>query len=697
MRADLLGRLAASAALLVSAATVAGAGAAVGAAVNANPAAAATGAYGGSASGNLVGLTAVTIPGSFQAANVALAPSTAQVSSASQITAAPGKQSYARADNLDAQLISGSIPLNNLVVEADQSAAPDNPTGVSKILASVPADPLADATVTTAYANARWAGADACVPVGTDIADGTSTAATANVLTGTPLGSAAVSVVNNAGGPVTSSSTVRMVSIPGQATTAEGVTSTQLDQLTGIVLFKGSANELTINVLAPPQITATATGFPGGASVSYTEPILQVIQGGKVIGTLDAKTGNTTLTIPALATLSLGTLAQTVAADGTSASGSASLLSVQVGIAPLPLNVATIVVAGGSAAASVPAGGVYCPPTTNPLSESHKDASASVVGPGQQFTYTISVPNRGTCVLDPVTVSDTITGPAGTTVVSSTPTGTASSSNPLQLTWSIGPLQPDQTTNITVVIQAPSTLTTGESFSDNGTVSGLCEGAPAGTPPFTAPISFQGPTGFSPTVSGCHLDDSNKATDHLQVMPGETFNYYVHVLNDGSSPCTNVTVTDPLGSGVTFVSASNGGTESGGAATWTIGTIAPGASVTLTLEVRANPSDPAGTTLPNRATIVSTEEPNGIPVSTAGPTVSTVSQLAPANPATPSTPAPATSAPTTPSVGGSTGPEPSSGGTLPMTGGQPYAPYGLGLLIVGVAIRGFRRRARQHA
>ena len=627
-----------------------------------------------------------TIPGTLQAANVALGPSTAQVSSASQITAAPGKQSYARATNLDAQLVNGNVPLNNLVVEADQAAAPDNSAGVSKSLASVPADPLADATITTAFANARWAGPDSCVPIGTDIAHGTSTAATANVLTGTPLGSAAVSVVNSAGGPVTSDSAIQMISIPGQST-AEGVESTQLDQLTGIVLFKGSANELTINVLAPPKITATATGFPGGASVSYTEPVLQVIQGGKVIGTLDAKTANTTLTVPGVATLSLGTLTSSVAANGTSASGSANLLTVKVGIAPLPVTLATIVVAGASAAVNVPAGGVNCPPTTNPLTESHKDLSASVVGPGQQFTYTITVPNRGVCVLDPVTVTDTISGPAGTTVVSTSPHGTPSSSNPLQLTWSIGPLQPDQTTNITVVVQAPTTLATGDQFSDHGTVSGLCQNSPPGTPPFTAPISFQGPVGFNPSISSCHLDDSNKAADHLQVVPGETFDYYIHVLNDGSTPCTNVKVTDPLGPGVTFVSASNGGTSSGDTVTWTIGTIAPGASVTLTVEVQAKPSDPVSTptapdTLPNKATIVSTEEPNGIPVSTPGPTVSTVSQLAPPAPATP------TGGPTE----GSTGPQPSA--SLPTTGGQPLAPLGLGLLILGVAIRGFRRRAR---
>ncbi|HEY2428240.1 MAG TPA: DUF11 domain-containing protein [Acidimicrobiales bacterium] len=667
MRSYLAGRIATTALLVAGTAAAVG----MGATIAASPAGAAAGqVYGGSATGNLVGVTAVTVPGTFQAANVQVGPTTAQAASAGGLSAAPGKNSYAHATNLNADLISGKIPIDNLLVQATQSAPPDNPTPNTAKLASVPADPLLNATVATALASARWAGPDSCVPVGLDIAHGTSTVATANVLTGTPAGAAVVSLVNGSGGPVTSDSSVQMINVPGQ--TGNGLESIQADQLTGIVLFKGSANELTINVLAPPKITAVATGAPGGASVTYTEPILQVIQGGKVLGTLDAATAHTSLTIPGLATLSLGTLTKTVAADGTSASGSANLLNVQIGVAPLPLSVATVTVAGGSVAASVPKGGVLCP---NPLGESHKDSSTTAVAPGQSFNYTISVPNRSICVLDPVTVTDTITAPPGTTVTS-TPKGTPSSSNPLALTWNIGPLQPNQTTNITLVINVPPDAPSGFVFSDQGTVSGTCQGAPAGTPPFTQPISFNGPTVFTPGLNGCHLNESNKAADHLQVFPGETFNYYIHVLNDGNQACSNVTVSDPLGSGVSFVSASNGGSNSGGTVTWTIPSVGPGQSVTLTLEVQANPSDTAGMTLPDHATITATEQPGGVPVSTNGPTVTSTSVLAPASPASPGN-----------ALGNGSG-----NGTLPRTGGQPLAPYGLGLLIAGAVALGWRRR-----
>jgi uncharacterized repeat protein (TIGR01451 family) len=633
------------------------------------PAGAATlGPYSGAASGNLVGLTALTIPGTLQAAAVALAPTTAQVSSTANLAAATGKDSYARADNLDASLISGSVNLDNLVVEADQSAPPDNPTAATKTLASVPADPLADATLTTATASARWLGADTCVPLGTDIAHGTSTAATANLVTGTPLGSAVVSVVNSAGGPVTSDSSVKLVAVPDQDN--EGLQSTQLDQITSIVLFKGTAEEVDINVAAPPMITATATGFPGGASVTYTEPILTVVEGGKTLGTLNAATSQTTLTIPDLATLSLGTLTKTLAANGTSASGSADLLNIQIGVATI--NVANLTVAGGSVAAAVPVGGLPC---TNPLGEAHKDSSTTAVAPGQSFTYTITVPNRGVCPLVDVVATDTITAPAGTQV-SSVPPPSSVSGGGLTLTYDIGTLAPNATVNIPITIVAPPGTPAGYVFSDAGTVSGMCNNEPPGTPPYTQPISFTGPTTFVPAEPDCHLDQSNKASDHLQVVPGETFNYYVHVLNDGTSECTNVVVTDPLGPGVTFVSATDGGTASGGTVTWTIPTMASGASETLTVEVEANPSDKTGTTLPDTATIRSTQEPNGIPVSTPGPTVTGLSVLAPPNPASPASPDAVVASP-----------------TLPFTGGQPLAPWGLGLLIAGAVAWAWRRRS----
>ena len=670
MRSHHSGRVTASVAfLLASAATVVMTTPSAQAAITPTPPATiGAGGYGGFATGDIVHLNAVTIPGTLQVANLGLAPATTAVASTGSIPAAAGKQSYARAANLDAQLINGTIPLNNLIVEAKQSAPPDNPTGVTKTLLSVPADPLLNATVANASANARWLGAQ-CVPIGTDIAKATSQVATANVLPNSPI---TISVVNGAGGPVTSNSAIGLVDngVPQHA----GVAATQTDQITGVVLFKGTANELTVNVLAPPQIVAVATGTPTGSKVTYTEPVLQIIQGGKVVATLDAKSANTSFTIPALATISIGKLTSKIAADGSSASGQADLLDVAIGVAPLPLNVATVAIASSSVLAQVPTpNGVFCPPNTNPLEEAHKDASAAQVAPGQQFNYTVTVPNRGTCTLTKVHVVDTITGPAGTTIVSSTPA--ESSKSGLSLTYDdIGPIAPNETKNIQIVVQAPASMVDGAQFHNHADITAVCEGAPAGTTPFTKSIDINAPQGFTPGFPGCHLDDSNKTADHIKVFDGETFNYYIHVFNDGKIACSGVTITDAVPANTTFVSASDGGTVSGGVVTWSLGTLASGASHTLVLTVKVNSSVPTGATLPNVAHITSPTEPHGITVSATGPTVTGISVIA---------------GPNLPSASGRIG--------LPVTGGdnKRFAPLGLGLLAVAVGAWGWRRRAQR--
>jgi hypothetical protein len=357
------------------------------------PAGAAGASYGGSASGSLVALGAVNLPGTLNLVNAKVAPADAEVASDASLPG--GVDAHARATNLDANLINNSIPINNLLVAATQTAPPDNATALTKQFLAVPVQPVLAATVGDGLAHARWLG-NSCVPPGTPISQGTSMLATADVLTGTPLGSAAVSVNNNVGGPVTSDTRVGLVNVPGQPN--KGVQSQAIDQLTTVILFKGTPNEVAVDVVAPPVITATATGVPGGATVTYDEPILRVSQGGKVLATLDAATVNQSFTIPGLATLSLGTLTKSVAADGTSASGTASLLSVQIGIAPLPLTVATLTVAGASAAAHVPAGGVACATTailtptnvTSPAVSAPPLPASPVAAPSQPATLPVT-------------------------------------------------------------------------------------------------------------------------------------------------------------------------------------------------------------------------------------------------------------------------------------------------------------------
>ncbi len=79
-----------------------------------------------------------------------------------------------------------------------------------------------------------------------------------------------------------------------------------------------------------------------------------------------------------------------------------------------------------------------------------------------------------------------------------------------------------------------------------------------------------------------------------QVRPGDTLTYTLTISNAGNQDATGVVVTDTVPAGTAFVSASGGGTESGGTVTWPAFDLAAGASVTRTMTVTVNDPAPAG-------------------------------------------------------------------------------------------------------
>lgn len=586
---------------------------------------AADNAFEASAAVDLVHLNAVNIPGTIQIAEASVSPARAAANSAGLADPA-GKNSYARAANVDVDVLSGTLPLTGLILEAKQSAPPDNPTADNQELLGLPLDPLLNATVVKEHASARWTFPGSCPAPNVPIATAMSEVADLKVLTtiGEPVGDALVSVDNAQGATVYTKTTISLATITGQTTRA--VVSEALTQLTSVTLFKGSANEININVLAPPVVTAVATGFPGGAKVTYSEPILQVVQGGTVLGELNAATANQELDLSPLVILRLGTLTKTEAADGTSASGSANLLEVILGTTPLPIDpIARVAIAAGTVSAKVPVGGVVCASDENPLRETHKDLSAIAVQAGQTFNYAVVVPNRGACTLTSVKVVDTITGPAGSTIVATSPA--ASSVNGLTATWNdIGPLAPNETKTLLITVKVPDSASVGSRYTNHVDVSAVCE-----SKTWDKGADITGPSVMARPSEGCALSGSNKAASHLEVKQGETFNYYIHVFNSGGQSCDNVTVTDTLTTAVSFVSCTGGCTHSGQSVTWNLGNLAAGESRDVVVTVKVSDSATVGARLPDSAEIKATN--GSATVYTNGPLVTANSILAPPSPA----------------------------------------------------------------
>lgn len=137
-----------------------------------------------------------------------------------------------------------------------------------------------------------------------------------------------------------------------------------------------------------------------------------------------------------------------------------------------------------------------CQPS-DPLAGITKTASSDTVAPGDTFTYTIDVPNGDdTCTLNNVRVVDTITGPAGSTIVSTEPP--ADSVDGLVVTWNdIGPIAPGDSVRLVIGVQVPTNAPDGAVYAEQLRVTADCDGRQV-----DGGLDFTGPTVAAPAGPG---------------------------------------------------------------------------------------------------------------------------------------------------------------------------------------------------
>ncbi|OLF07780.1 hypothetical protein BLA60_25995 [Actinophytocola xinjiangensis] len=89
-------------------------------------------------------------------------------------------------------------------------------------------------------------------------------------------------------------SVVRLVDLPGSPNKAVQATSTL--QVAAVTLLAGTPFAIELRVVGQPTLQVTATGDPRTSTVHYVAPVIEVWQGGRHIGGLDA--ANPTVDIP---------------------------------------------------------------------------------------------------------------------------------------------------------------------------------------------------------------------------------------------------------------------------------------------------------------------------------------------------------------------------------------------------------------
>ena len=94
-----------------------------------------------------------------------------------------------------------------------------------------------------------------------------------------------------------------------------------------------------------------------------------------------------------------------------------------------------------------------------------------------------------------------------------------------------------------------------------------------------------GKENFDP-IPRCLKELKIKKTSTPTIGPGGTATFTITITNHKDDPTPNTVVTDELPAGLTFLSASNGGTYDNGLVAWDLGTVASGQVITLSYSAR---------------------------------------------------------------------------------------------------------------
>ena len=211
---------------------------------------------------------------------------------------------------------------------------------------------------------------------------------------------------------------------------------------------------------------------------------------------------------------------------------------------------------------------------------------------GDTIIYTLTLTNNGPAQATNLTFTDQL--PAGVTYVSDDGAGAYVSGTGL---WTIGTLNNGTTAtlNITATVDVG---TSGTTITNTITV-------------VSADQTDSNTTADDPSediVVGNDADlVTGKTVNNGTPNEGDTIIYTLTLTNNGPAQATNLSITDLLPAGVTYVSDDGAGAYVSGTGLWTIGTLNNGATATLNITATVDVGT-SGTTITNTITVVSADQ-----------------------------------------------------------------------------------------
>jgi hypothetical protein len=397
---------------------------------------------------------------------------------------------FGRGSGLEVGVAIGQSDPNQIIPgSVAEAKAPPSTELVTKEVGPVAVPPVLSASLLRGQAQSK---ANAACTTGTDLSYGLGYAANLGLIDG----GTGPTVSTTAATPDRSVSQSRshtfLVAQEGTSSPIRkfGLASETRQTIAPVTFFKGQPQEFTLEFAGEWVLRTVADGktgkvFYGPGNVTPETPILRIIQGAttNIITTqqlfgpnglnVSVPGGAANLTIGGPPRMIGGASTTKPVETATLAAAAVDVVSVQL-LDTAGLRLADVRVGHMENATAVPAGGIEC--GIGLLKKTDKD----VIGPGDDFNWTVTVTNPNDCVLTKLKVVDTITATPGIiwTVDSSTPTADQKANS--GLTWNdIGPLNPGQSKDLKIHVNVGQ-KSGGGKFLDEALATGVC-GPAAGT------------------------------------------------------------------------------------------------------------------------------------------------------------------------------------------------------------------------
>jgi large repetitive protein len=226
------------------------------------------------------------------------------------------------------------------------------------------------------------------------------------------------------------------------------------------------------------------------------------------------------------------------------------------------------------------------------LAKSVDDAAPNI---GDNVTFTLTISNTGADTATGVQVKDKL--PLEFTYVSDNGAGSYDAATGI---WSVGTIASGGNDVLTI------TAKTNVGFA----VSNIAEISTADQPDIDSTPGNNSTTeddDDSVSVDPLQADLSlSKNVDNASPNVGDNVTYTLTLVNSGPDSATGVTVTDQLPAGLTYVSDDGAGAYNSGTGVWTVGNIANGGTITLSITAQLN----TASVIKNFAEITTANEPD---------------------------------------------------------------------------------------